>query len=304
MAHIDTAFAQPARLHEKIVVLSYLIIPTLAALVAAWQITVHFLGTPTVQAIDVWLLVVGYFLTMFGVSIGLHRLLTHQAFTTHPVLKFIFVVLGAMSVQGKALNWATDHTEHHKFSDKDGDPHSPKDGFWHSHIGWIRERGFTRNIHPKFQDDAIAAWVDKTLVFWIALGLIIPLLINGLSGLLWGGLVRIFLMNQVTYSVNSVCHIWGYRNFDTDDRSRNNLVLALLTPEAFHNNHHGIAYSANHGMRWWELLLDPSAWIIKLMEISGLARNVKWTGRKQMERRQKECIIHQNALKLKAEQAN
>lgn len=290
MAHASEVVAPPARLHEKIIVISYLVIPTLGALFGAWLVGVHFLQQPTISSTDLWLLVVGYYATMFGVSIGLHRLLTHGSFATYAPIKFFFVMLGVMSFQGKSLNWATDHKNHHVHSDKEGDPHSPKDGFWHSHFGWLLERGFYREIHPKYANDRIALFLDKTLLFWVFVGLMIPFSINGWSGLLWGGLVRIFLMNQITYSINSVCHIWGYRNFDTNDNSRNNLLLAMLTPEAFHNNHHGLDKSANHGMRWWEILLDPSAWIIKGLELCRLAWNVTWTNRQRMEARQSQLL--------------
>jgi stearoyl-CoA desaturase (Delta-9 desaturase) len=216
-----------------------------------------------------------YFFTALGITIGFHRLLTHRSFAAPPAVRFLFLALGSMALQGPALDWASIHIKHHATTDTEDDPHSPVGGFIHAHIGWL----FTSmEAEPAVYGswllkDPLVRFISKTFVIWTALGFVIPYLLGGWTGVLWGGLVRIFLLNHVTWSVNSVCHTFGTRMFETPDRSKNNWLVGLLAfGEGWHNNHHAFPRSAFHGLRWWQV--DLSAGIIRLLEWSGLAWNV------------------------------
>ena len=260
----------------------------IAAAAAAWG---SFLGGR-----DLVIFALMYALSAFGITVGFHRLLTHRAFQTHRRLRHAFAVLGSLAVQGPVLDWVSDHRKHHAFTDEDGDPHSPHvgrgagvagvfRGLWHAHVGWLFEtngqadkRRYAadlledpgmRTISRRFPLIALAS-VATPFVLGLVWG---GTLAAGLSALLWAGLARIFLVHHVTWSVNSICHFFGQRRFATDDHSTNVFWLALPTlGEAWHHNHHAFPRSATHGLRWWEL--DPSGWLIGVLERLGLAWDV------------------------------
>ena len=232
---------------------------------------------------DLMLLIVGYILCALGITVGYHRMLTHKGFEAPDWLRAFFLICGSMAFQGPALNWAATHIQHHANSDEDEDPHSPVKSFFHGHVGWILD-DFRPDV-PRYAGpllkDKLVVFISKTFVLWAALSLIIPFLIgyllNGPSGgwygLLWGGLVRMFLNHHVTWAVNSVCHTYGGREFVTTDSSRNNFLVGLLAMgEGWHNNHHAFPRSAKHGMHWWQI--DPSAYLIAAFEKVGLFKNV------------------------------
>lgn len=239
---------------------------------------------------ELGLFLVFYVLTGLGITIGYHRLLTHRSFEVGPVLKATFLVLGSMAVQGKAIDWAANHLKHHAFSDQEGDPHSPLEGFFHAHVGWLfsappadRER-----YAKKLIEDPIIAFIDRTFLVWIGVGLVVPYLIAGWEGLLWGGLVRIAFVNHVTWAVNSVCHTFGERPFDIKDMSRNNWIVGLLAfGEGWHHNHHAFPAMAYHGMSWRQF--DLSAIVIRLLAKLRLARNVKMPSSELVERRRRKA---------------
>jgi stearoyl-CoA desaturase (delta-9 desaturase) len=228
-----------------------------------------------VSLIHVALFAVGFLVTGLGVTIGYHRLLTHRSFETHGIFKFLLLVFGSMAVQGSALDWAANHRLHHAHSDQPGDPHSPTQGLVHSHCGWLL--GFagssglrTRTARP----DALERWVTNTFLLWALVGYVVPFVVAGWEGLVWGGLLRQFAVSNVTFAVNSVCHRWGSRPFRTRDESRNNWVVAILgLGEGWHNNHHAFPSSAIHGLRTWEF--DLSGQVIRFLEIARVAWNVK-----------------------------
>ena len=224
---------------------------------------------------DIAILAGMYFFTAIGITIGYHRMLTHRGFETHPAVRFFFLMLGSMAVEGPALDWASIHIKHHANTDTEDDPHSPLDGFFHAHIGWFIS-GFIAEpeVYGKWLlKDPIVMFMSKTFFVWGALGFVIPYLLGGWTGVLWGGLVRMFLTHHVTWSVNSICHIFGARMFDTPDRSKNNWLVGLLAfGEGWHNNHHAFPRSAFHGLRWWQF--DLSAYIIRGLEQLGLIWNV------------------------------
>jgi stearoyl-CoA desaturase (Delta-9 desaturase) len=248
---------------------------------------------------DLALLAVMYTLTGFGITIGFHRMLTHRSFQTSTTMERIFAVLGSMAVQGPVINWVADHRKHHAHTDHEGDPHSPHAGFagggvkgtirglFHAHIGWlISDHGGARRAKyaPDLLEDRGMRWLTKNFHLMVGLSLAVPAvlgyLITGritgaLTGLLWGGLVRIFLLHHVTWSINSICHFFGTRRFAVDDHSTNVFWLALPSfGEAWHHNHHAFPRSAAHGLKRWERAMDPSAAVISTLEKLGLVWNV------------------------------
>jgi stearoyl-CoA desaturase (delta-9 desaturase) len=243
------------------------LIATIYAICSLWQRAVNWL--------DLTLLLSLYTLTALGVTIGFHRMLTHRSFRPHPVVKFILLVLGSMSLEGAALEWAATHVKHHAQSDREGDPHSPVEGFFHAHVGWLfKDRMADPNVYCKnLVKDPIVVFVSQTFFLWVVLSLLIPFALGGWTGLLWGGLVRIFLAHHVTWSVNSVCHTFGKRDFETPDQSRNEWIVGLLAfGEGWHNNHHAFPRSAFHGLQWWQF--DLSGYIIRALERMGLVHEV------------------------------
>ena len=224
---------------------------------------------------DVAILGVMYSFTALGITIGYHRMLTHRSFETNPLVRFFFLMLGSMAVEGPALDWASIHIKHHANTDEEDDPHSPLHGFFHAHMGWFLDVYHSEpEIYGKWLlKDRLVVFMSKTFFLWAGLGFVIPFLLGGWQGLLWGGLVRVFLTHHVTWSVNSVCHTFGRRMFETNDQSKNQWLVGLLAfGEGWHNNHHAFPRSAFHGMRWWQF--DLSAYIIRLLEWAGLASNV------------------------------
>jgi stearoyl-CoA desaturase (delta-9 desaturase) len=231
------------------------------------------------------LLVGLYVATGLGTTVGFHRLLTHRSFETRREVKAVLLVLGSMASQGRCIDWAANHISHHAHADREGDPHSPLDGFFHAHVGWIcRGDVAERQRYCKhLLADPLVSFVDRTTAIWIGLGLLLPYLVAGWHGLLWGGLVRIAVSNHAAFSVNSVCHTFGSRPFATPDESRNNWLVSLVSlGEGWHNNHHAFPSMAYHGMRWQ---LDPSGLFIRLLVRLGLAWNVKEPQRSDVERR-------------------
>ena len=242
--------------------------------------------------VDLVLVIVMYLLTGFGITIGFHRYFSHKSFETSPVMVFILGVLGSMAWQGPLLWWVAVHRSHHKHSDHEGDPHSPHAGhagpirgFLHAHFGWL-VRPDLKPLEKHVADlkaDPVCRMVDRYFFVWALLGLLIPFAIGGLltmswfgawTGLLWGGLARIFIEHHVTWSVNSVCHVWGSRPYDSQDHSRNNPIFGILAlGEGWHNNHHAFPTSARHGLRWWQF--DSSWLVIRSMKMLGLVHKVR-----------------------------
>ncbi len=282
----------------KAIVLLVVIVPLLATIFAIW-----LLWQRAVNWTDLILLATMYTLIAFGVTVGYHRMLTHRSFKPHPVVKFILLVLGSMAWEGSALQWAATHTKHHAQADREGDPHSPIEGFFHAHVGWLfKDRDADPKVYSKhLLKDPIIVFVSRTFFLWAVLALVIPFAIGGWQGLLWGGLVRVFLTHHVTWSVNSVCHTFGKREFETNDLSRNEWIVGLLGfGEGWHNNHHAFPRSAFHGLHWWQF--DFSGYVIWTLERFGLAREVYCVTPELLARRsartQREVTIARNTGKL------
>ena len=223
-----------------------------------------------------------------GVAVSYHRQLTHRGFTTPKWLEYVMAICGALALQGSPTYWVAVHRMHHKYTDKPGDPHTPRDGKWWSHMGWImrgalhNETAMISRYAPDLQRNGFYRWL--TVWHWLPITLTgIGLLAGGaafggwrlgVSWVVWGVLLRIAIGFHVTWQVNLATHLWGSRRFNTQDDSTNNWWVALLTGgEGWHNNHHAHPVSATHGMLWWEV--DFNYWIIRALELVGLAKDVK-----------------------------
>jgi len=275
---------------SRIVTLVAVLIPPVGVLCAMgllWEVAV--------RPVDAIMLVALYIATGLGITVGFHRLFSHRSFKAHPVVRAALAILGSMTIQGPVTQWVTDHRKHHALSDQQGDPHSPHGrdgllgglgGFLHAHMGWLvttkgMERG--RRYGRDLYDDPLVRTIDRLYMLWVVLSLAIPFAVGyaveptlrgGLTGMVWGGLVRIFLFHHMTWSVNSVCHTFGRRSFETADESRNNWLVALPTfGEGWHNNHHAFPGSAIHGLGRRQV--DVSWWTIRALERLGLAWDVK-----------------------------
>ena len=277
---------------DRILTGSATVIPFLMLGVAGW---LAWGGALRVSDLAIFALL--YVATALGVTVGFHRLFTHRSFSTTRPVRVILAVLGSAAVEGPVISWVADHRKHHAFSDQDGDPHSPHVGHgggWrgtlrgllHAHLGWLfmhDQRGKRSRYAPDLLADPAVRFVDRTFAVWVLAGLAVPFglgyalggsLETALTALLWGGAVRLLVLHHVTFSINSLCHYFGRRRFATGDESRNLAWLALPSMgEAWHNNHHAFPTSAEHGMRAWEV--DPSALVIRALEATGLAWNVK-----------------------------
>ena len=267
------------------------VIPFLLLGLAGWQAWNRLLHWG-----DLLAFAVVYALTVLGVTVGFHRLLTHRSFETSPALKGALAALGSAAIEGPVISWVADHRKHHAFTDETGDPHSPHvdhggglrgtlRGLLHAHLGWLfihTQRGSKARFAADLLNDPVIRFVDRTFLLWVVLGLALPLgigyavggtLTAGLTALLWGGAVRIFLVHHVTFSINSLCHVFGRRAFETGDESRNLAWLAVPSlGEAWHNNHHAFPTSAVHGLGRWQV--DVSAIVIAALERMGLIWNV------------------------------
>ncbi len=252
-------------------VLILVIVPLLATAFAFVRLWGNMLSLK-----DVILFACFFLATAQGVTIGYHRMLTHNSFKTNPVLKALLLIFGIWSLQGSPISWAAIHQKHHVYSDKDGDPHSPIGGFLHAHVGWLLrgEKPDTKTYARDQMEDPVIRFINKTTPLWAILGMVLPLLLGGWSGFLWAGLVRVFLVHHITWSVNSICHTFGTRDFDLGkDRSMNNWVVGLLAlGEGWHNNHHAFPRSAFHGLNWKQV--DLSGQVIRLMGVVGLAHHI------------------------------
>lgn len=276
---------------DRIITGTVTVLPFLGLGLVCWQLWERALHWH-----DIVVFAIVYATTGLGITVGFHRLLTHRSFKTSRWLRATFAAVGSAAVEGPVISWVSDHRKHHVYADQEGDPHSPHvdhgvgwrgalRGLFHAHVGWLfihTERGAKERFARDLIDDPAIRFVDRTFVLWVALGLLVPFglgyalgqtLMAALTGLLWGGFVRMLVLHHVTYSINSLCHFFGRRRFDTDDHSRNLLWLAPLSfGESWHNNHHAFPTSARHGLRFWEL--DLSAMLIRGLESVGLAWDV------------------------------
>jgi len=261
----------------------------LAAIVLLWN--------RAIGPLELALMVSLYVVTCLGVTLGYHRMFTHRAFESSRVFRAIIAVLGSMAVEGSVITWVADHRKHHTFTDQEGDPHSPHlagPGFWggakalwHAHVGWLFETvgaAERERFAADLLKDRVLRVIDKLFFVWVALTFAIPFALGwviggglgaALTALLWGGLVRVFRLHHVTWSINSVCHFFGRKRFAIEDESRNVFWLAPISMgEAWHHNHHAFPTSAFHGLSRWERVADPTGLLISILEKLGIVWNV------------------------------
>ena len=247
---------------------------------------------------DVILGLVLYAVTGHGITVGFHRLFTHRSFKPKRALKIVLAVAGSLAVEGSVVSWVANHRRHHMFSDQDGDPHSPHGagpgiagqlrGFAHAHVGWLFKADTTSasRYAPDLLRDRDVTVLSRLFPVFAVVSLAIPFasgwvlsrtLAGALSALLWAGLVRMALLHHVTWSINSVCHMFGRRPFTEKDRSTNVAALAIISlGESWHNFHHAFPSSARHGVGRGQL--DSSAAVIRIFERAGWATKVRWPG--------------------------
>jgi stearoyl-CoA desaturase (delta-9 desaturase) len=267
------------------------VLPIVCLGVVGWQLWSSLLGWS-----DIIVFAIMYVATGLGVTVGFHRLFTHRAFKTGKAVRATLAILGSAAIEGPVISWVADHRKHHAFSDQEGDPHSPHvdhgggvkgalKGLLHAHVGWLfvhTQRGLKTRYAPDLLADPVVNRISNTFLVWVLAGLAVPFVLgwliggtvaHGLTGLLWGGGVRMLVLHHATYSINSLCHFFGRQRFDTGDESRNLSWLSVFTfGEAWHNNHHAFPTSARHGLKPWQF--DPSAWVIWGLEKTGLAWDV------------------------------
>lgn len=247
------------------------------------------------------LFIVCYCLSLWGLTIGYHRLTTHDSFKTHRFFQYTLLALGCTMFQGPPVFWICAHRRHHKFSDRTGDPHSPRHqqriwrNFLHAHFAWLlsHEREEWHYYGSDLIKNPAIMWINRHYYKLAIAGVIIPGIINGLyfmswyhfiEGMLICGLVRVCLLQHITWAVNSICHLWGRKDFETGDNSRNNLIMGLLAlGEGWHNGHHAFPRSARHGLLWWQL--DITYLVIRLLGFIGLAQKISQPNRTAVKKR-------------------
>jgi stearoyl-CoA desaturase (delta-9 desaturase) len=251
------------------------------------------------------LLLGGYAVTAVGITVGYHRLFTHRSFSTGPAVRVVLGLMGLLAVEGPILRWVAVHRRHHQHTDEPGDPHSPHlhgsgfrawlRGLYHAHFGWLFLPGLTPEDMGRYIPDLAAdpyiRLLDRLFAPVALAGLLLPGAIAyavtgswgaALMGVLWGGLLRVFIVHHLTWSINSVCHLWGRRTFRTGDESRDNLVMGILgLGEGWHNSHHAFPASARHGLGRWQF--DASYWIIRGLALLGLAWDIKLPAPERVE---------------------
>ncbi len=264
----------------KAVVLTVVVLPFLITVYALWSLWGQGAGW-----LEVGLLVGFWGIIGMGISVGYHRMLTHGAFQAPAWLRALLLGVGAMAMQDKPSDWAATHKRHHAHADDEGDPHSPLEGFWHAHFGWLFRDRFVRSgpVYESLRSDPMVRKIDRRY-FWLLLaGFALPALVGGLvrlswagalSGLVWGGFVRVFMGHHITWSVNSVSHMFGSRPYETSDQAKNNALVAILGfGEGWHNNHHAFPSAAYLGHAWYQI--DPGRYLIQLLEKLGLVWDVR-----------------------------
>ena len=270
--------------------------------IAGTAAAIAFLAVHPIGATELALLFSMWLLTGLGITVGYHRLFTHRAFKAAPAAAAALAVLGSMAGQGGVVSWVALHRRHHECSDRDGDPHSPNlagnglkgrlRGLAHSHFLWMRRHEYPNVVHyaPDLIKNRALVRVARLYYYWVTLGLLLPALVGGLvyqswtgavSGFLWGGLVRMFVLEHVIWGINSFLHMFGTRPYESRENSRNGGIFALLSlGESWHNHHHAFPDSPSFGLRWDRL--DPGYWLIRLLAVSGLAWDVKLPSEERM----------------------
>uniref|UniRef100_A0A7S3EKK7 Fatty acid desaturase domain-containing protein n=1 Tax=Rhodosorus marinus TaxID=101924 RepID=A0A7S3EKK7_9RHOD len=262
--------------------------------IMAFVLGIHLtcLAVPfTMSWTNVALFTVMYIITgMLGITLTYHRLLSHRAFKVPKPVEYFLAYCGVLSCQGDPITWVKDHRHHHKYCDTDQDVHSPFEGFWWSHAGWLLN---TDERHKRLEPSANLAadldsqpfykFIKKTYFMHLVLSGALLWSLFGWGGFVWGFAFRAVWVYHITWFVNSASHVWGYQSYNTGDISMNNWWVGILAfGEGWHNNHHAFEYSARHGLEWWQY--DPTWWCVRLLQMCGLATNVKLPSEAAKER--------------------
>jgi stearoyl-CoA desaturase (Delta-9 desaturase) len=300
---IDTAgrVRPPAAQLQRWIATITIFVPAIATAAA---VALAVAGAARPSALELGMTATLCLVTQLGITVGFHRFFTHRSFQTVALVRLLLGIAGSMAAQGPLLFWVSEHREHHQKSDSAGDPHSPYlngatvlrrlRGFWHAHVGWMMDHwssAWQTNARDIFSE-RLSLRISQFYLLCVAAGVLLPGLAAGIwyrspkqaaLGALWGGLVRIFLVHHATWSVNSIGHMIGPRAFATEDQSRNNRFVALIScGEGWHNNHHAFPSSARHGLerRQWDLSYS----VIWLLARAGLAHNLKLPSASLVER--------------------
>jgi stearoyl-CoA desaturase (delta-9 desaturase) len=300
------------RLVDRVFAIVVTFAPPLAFALALY---LHFTGWYSIGRVEIGCMVLMWFLAVAGIELGYHRLFSHGAFNASPGLRVTLAILGSFAFQGPVIWWAAVHRKHHRHSDRPGDPHSmyyfPDSrpvpttfagrvlGFVHAHLGWIwtpdsiRSPAWGRYVRDLYRDPAIFR-VHMYYFVWLALGFAIPALIGGLAhgswkgaflGFLWGGFVRVFFMNHLSYwGINTLSHSIGPRPYVTADRSTNSIAIVFAVPtmgQSYHNNHHAFPASSKMSHRWYEF--DVGHGLLWLGERFGWVSERRYPSPRQMQ---------------------
>jgi len=283
---------------EQVALGIFIVVPFLAVAAAVPVAWGGWLGWT-----DIAIMVLMYWLTGHGITVGFHRLFTHKSYKPNRAVKIFWAIAGSMAIQGPVIRWVADHRKHHKFSDRDGDPHSPwrygndlkalAKGFWYAHMMWLfnPEQTPQRKYAPDLMKDPDIVKISRQFPMWVAVSLALPLVLGGLltmswqgalTAFFWGSLVRVSLLHHVTWSINSICHTVGERPFLSRDKSANVWWLAIPSMgESWHNLHHADPTCARHGVLPGQV--DTSARIIWFMEKMGWVKDVRWPVKERIE---------------------
>ena len=285
-------------LREQIALAAFILVPFLAVIAAVPVAWGGWLGWT-----DVLIALTMYAIGLHGVTVGYHRLFTHKAFKPNRPVKIALAIAGSLAIEGPVVRWVADHRKHHKFSDRDGDPHSPwkygtslgalTKGMWHAHVGWLFDEEQTpqRKYAPDLMKDPDLVRISRMFWVWALVSLLLPAVLGGLltwswhgalTAFFWGSLVRVALLHHVTWSINSICHTIGERPFLSRDKSANVWWLAIPSGgESWHNLHHADPTCARHGVLRGQV--DSSARLIWILEKLGWVDDVRWPVRSRIE---------------------
>ena len=236
---------------------------------------------------NVTLFMITYVITgCLGITLSFHRQLSHRSFQTPKWLEYALAYCGVWAVQGDPTEWVSSHRYHHLHTDTPLDPHSPYEGFWFSHMGWLLDNESTlERVHNRSNASDMDAqpfyrWIQETYIWHVAAMFAGLFLLGGVPAMVWGGALRLCWVYHITWFVNSAAHVWGGQTYNTGDQSRNNWWVGILAfGEGWHNNHHAFEFSARHGLEWWQL--DMSWYFIRSLELAGLAWDVKLPSEQQ-----------------------
>lgn len=276
--------------NQRRLALGMILIPPVGLGVAIWL--AYATG---ITMAEVWIFLLMHAITTIGVTVGFHRHFAHRAFSARPAVRVGLGILGSMAIQGPLIFWTATHRRHHRFSDREGDPHSPNlhgegwkarlAGQWHAHIRWLYAGEITNSVHfaNDLRRDKIAVWLNRTYPLWAVVGLVIPTLLGAfwiggamgaLKGFLWGGMIRLFVVHHAFWSIGSIAHTFGTRSYPTRDYSGNSFWLAIPNfGEGWHNNHHAFPGSAFFGLEWWQV--DIGGYVIRALHRLGGITHVK-----------------------------